>query len=347
MAKQFVSFDEVKARVPIERLLGHYGLLDAHTKRQGDELALHCVFHANDTTPSLKINTAKNIFNCFGCHAGGDVIGFVVLKEGIETGDPDTDRREAALLVQEWFNLRTSKPGKTRQRTRKSAHATTRAREPALSPEAAVSDAQTQDAEVQPAQDRDSAAVVNAPLPFTFRHLDSTHPYLRERGLTEETIATFGVGYHAGRGIMHGRIVIPIHNASGELIAYAGRWPGHTGWPAGEEKYKLPPGFHKSLVLFNLHRAREHAVDGLIVVEGYFDTLDFWQRGRKNLVALLGSTMSAEQERLIVETVAPRGRVLLAFDPDDAGRKGMHEAAARLVSQVFVRTVTIGPSRAS
>ena len=200
---------------------------------------------------------------------------------------------------------------------------------------------------LQPAKDRDSAAVVNAPLQFTFRHLDPTHPYLAERGLTEETIATFGLGYHAGRGIMHGRIVIPIHNAAGELIAYAGRWPGNAGWPEGEDKYKLPPGFHKSLVLFNLHRAREHAVDGLIVVEGYFDTMDFWQRGRKNVVALMGSSMSAEQERLIVETVGPRGRVLLAFDPDEAGRKGMEDAAARLVSQVFVRTVTLGQSHAS
>ena len=91
-----------------------------------------------------------------------------------------------------------------------------------------------------------------------------------------------------------------------------------------------------------LHRAREHAIDGLIVVEGFFDTLDFWQRGRKNVVALMGSSLSEAQERLIVQTVGGRGRVLLAFDPDEAGRKGMHEAAARLVSQVFVRTVTIG-----
>ena len=348
MAKSYVSFDEVKMRVGIEQVLEHYGLLDAHTKRKGDELTMHCVFHDNDTTPSLKINTAKNIFNCFGCHVGGDTIGFVVLKEGIDTGDEDADRREAALLLQAWFNRRTSKPGKTRQRTQKSARATKRAGKPASSPEADVSDAQTQAGEeVQPAKDRDSAAVVNAPLQFTFRHLDPAHPYLGERGLTEETIATFGLGYHAGRGIMHGRIVIPIHNATGELIAYAGRWPGNAGWPAGEDKYKLPPGFHKSLVLFNLHRAKEHAVDGLIIVEGFFDTMDFWQRGRRNVVAIMGSSLSHEQERLIVETVGPRGRVLFAFDPDEAGRKGMEDAAARLVSQVFVRTVTLGQPHAS
>jgi DNA primase len=347
MAKPYVNFDEVKMRVSMEQLLAHYGLLHTNTKRKGDELALHCVFHANDTTPSLKINTAKNIFNCFGCHAGGDVIGFVVLKEDIATGDPDTDRREAALLVQEWFNIRTSKPGKMRRRAKTSAHATTRAGKPASSPEAEVPEALTATDEQRPsapAQDEGSAAVVNAPLQFTFRNLDATHPYLRERGLTDETIAQFGVGYHAGRGIMHGRVVIPIHNAAGELIAYAGRWPGNAGWPAGEEKYKLPPGFHKSLVLFNLHRARAHAVDGLIVVEGFFDTMDFWQRGRRNVVCVMGSSLSDSQERLIVETVGPRGRVLLAFDPDAAGRKGMEDAAARLVSQVFVRTVTLAQS---
>jgi DNA primase len=80
------------------------------------------------------------------------------------------------------------------------------------------------------------------------------------------------------------------------------------------------------------------------VVEGFFDTMDFWQRGRRNVVAIMGSSLSDSQERLIVETVGPRGRVLLAFDPDAAGRKGMEDAAARLVSQVFVRTVTLAQS---
>lgn len=342
MAKPYVNFDEIKLRVTMEQLLAHYGLLDAHTKRKGDELILHCIFHDNDTTPSLKINTAKNIFNCFGCHAGGDILGFVVLKEAIDSGEPDTDRREAALLLQEWFNLRTSKAGKERRRAAKPGRATKRAGEPAPPP---AHDEEAQPAE--PAQDEVHAAVVNAPLQFTFRNLDTAHPYLQERGLTEETIATFGLGYHAGRGIMHGRIVIPIHNEAGELIAYAGRWPGDAGWAEGENKYKLPPGFHKSLVLFNLHRAKAYASEGLIVVEGFFDTLDFWQRGRKNVVAVMGSSLSEAQERLIVQTVGPRGKVLLAFDPDEAGRKGMQDAAAHLVSQVFVRTVTLGQSQTS
>jgi DNA primase len=55
----------------------------------------------------------------------------------------------------------------------------------------------------------------------------------------------------------------------------------------------------------------------------------------------MGSSISVEQERLIVETVGSRGRVLLAFDSDDAGRRGMKDAAERLAPQVFVRTVEL------
>ena len=127
----------------------------------------------------------------------------------------------------------------------------------------------------------------------------------------------------------------------GQLIAYAGRWPGDDP-PEGEDKYRFPPHFKKSLVLYNLHRAREHASDGLIVVEGFFSgVFALWQKGRKNVVAIMGSSLSEAQERLIVETVGQRGRVLLAFDADAAGRKGMQDAAARLVSQVFVRTLAL------
>jgi DNA primase len=319
----------------MEQVLGHYHLLGGEVTRKGNELILHCIFHENDKTPSLKINTTKNIFNCFGCNQGGDVIGFVVLKEGIATGDPDRDRREAALLLQEWFSLSPRRLAKARRRT-------------ATSPSQTPTPEQTEPAPVQehhepaqPARDGENVAVVNPPLTFVFKQLDPTHSYLAERGLTKDTIEYFGLGYHAGKGMMHGRIAIPIHDTDGQLVAYAGRFPGGDP-PEGEDKYKFPPNFKKSLVLYNLHRAREHASEGLIVVEGFFSgVFTLFQKGRKNVVAIMGSSLSEAQERLIVQTVGPRGRVLLAFDPDEAGRKGMQEAAARLVSHVFVRTVAL------
>jgi DNA primase len=321
----YVKFDEVKARVSMKDVLTHYHLMQGAAEKptkRGMELRLRCPFH-DDTTPSLSIHAETGKFHCFGCHAkGGDILDFVVAKEAIAAGDRTQNRRKAALLIQDWFGV--------------SSEAA-----PAPEKSAAVEiSAPVED--VKPPTEATGEERVNPPLKFAFKHLDNRHPYLlQDRGLKEATIDVFGLGHHAGKGIMSGRVVIPIHNGEGELVAYAGRWPADTGWPQGSDKYMIPPGFRKSKVLFNLHRAREHATEGLIVVEGFFTVCEFWQRGRKNVVALMGSIMSLEQERLIVETIGPKGRVLLALDSDEAGRKGSTDALSRLSSQVFVREMAL------
>jgi DNA primase len=319
---QWVSFDDVKNRVSMRDVLTHYGLMQGTQEKpskHGTELRLHCPFH-EDSTPSLSINAETGKFHCFGCHAkGGDIFDFVVSKEGINTGDRTKSRRQAALLITDWFGV--------------DSEAT-----PTPATSAAIDTSPSVETVTQPEKPE---GPINPPLTFTFKYLDMRHPYLKDRGLSEATIDFFGLGHHAGKGIMHNRVVIPIHNEQGELVAYAGRWPADTGWPEGSQKYAVPPGFKKSYVLFNLHRAKEHATEGLIVVEGYFTVFEFFQRGRRNVVALMGSSMSAEQERLIVETVGPKGRVLLALDNDEAGRRGSEDACNRLRSQVFVREMAL------
>jgi DNA primase len=324
MAQKWVSFEEVKNQVSMKDVLAHYGLMQGTQEKpskHGMELRLHCPFH-EDSTPSLSINAETGKFHCFGCHAkGGDIFDFVVSKEGIAASDRTKNRRQAALLLQDWFGVGSA----------------------AVHPEkpSTVELQQLEAADVTPPPEATEERV-NQPLPFTFKHLNTRHPYLvQDRDLKEATIDFFGLGHHAGKGIMHNRVVIPIHNEQGELVAYAGRWPADAGWPEGSQKYALPPGFRKSLVLFNLYRAREHATEGLIVVEGFFTVFEFWQRGRKNVVALMGSSMSKDQERLIVETVGPKGRVLLALDNDEAGRRGSDDAVNRLRSQVFVREMAL------
>jgi DNA primase len=324
MAQKWVSFEEVKSRVSMRDLLAHYSLMQGvmeKPSKHGLELRLRCPFH-DDKTPSLSINAETGKFHCFGCHAkGGDIFDFVVTKEGISGDDRTKNRRQAALLIADWFSVEPSAaPAVTTSTTAES-----------LAP---VED-------VTPAEEVPEAGA-NPPLTFTFKHLDTRHSYLlKDRSLTEATIDAFGLGHHAGKGIMHNRICIPIHDMHGQLVAYAGRWPADAGWPEGSQKYALPPGLRKSYLLFNLHRAREHATEGLIVVEGFFTVFEFFQRGRKNVVALMGSSMSTEQERLIVETVGPKGRVLLALDNDEAGRKGSADALSRLSSQVFVREMAL------
>jgi hypothetical protein len=313
---------------------------------------------------------------CFGnCHEGGNVIDFVVMMEG-GSKENGADVRAAAMRLQDWFRL-------TFERSQGGRRATTAALAPAIATASMTTTALAEEAPAAsqptlpianitagspPAGEPDQARVsrearaeeapsdavpetapeaaslymkVNPPLKFALKSLDLDHAYLTERGLSSETVAAFGVGYCTGKGIMAGRIAIPIHNEQGELVAYAGRWPGQP--PEGEGKYKLPTGFHKSLVVYNLHRAQDFAKDaGLIVVEGFFDAMCLWQAGFPNVVALMGSALSEAQEELIVETVGPEGTVTLMFDEDEAGWKGREDALSRLSSQVYVKVIGLG-----
>jgi DNA primase len=199
--------------------------------------------------------------------------------------------REAGLLLQDWFSL---KP-------------------------------------VNGAENPKPAAVpfrkeINPPLRFRLGELDMFHPYLKKRGLTAETISTFGLGC-CSHGTLRGWIAIPIHDANGRVVAYAGRWPGRP--PEEQPKYRLPRGFGKSLELFNQHRAAKESLP-LVVVEGFFGCMRVWQAGHRRVVSLMGSQLSAAQENRIVQLAGKDGQVLLLFDEDAAGRKGRSEAQERL-----------------
>jgi len=176
--------------------------------------------------------------------------------------------------------------------------------------------------------------VVNKPLNFQLKNIDYTHPYLAGRSITRETAEQFGVGYFSGKGSMSGRIVFPIHNERGELVAYAGRAIDE----AAGERYKFPAGFHKSAVLYNLHRVLEKdSGTDLVVVEGFFDCMKVWQAGFPS-VALMGSSVSELQTEILVRKFPA---AVLMLDGDDAGRAGAEDFIRRLVSQAFVKAIVL------
>jgi DNA primase len=176
----------------------------------------------------------------------------------------------------------------------------------------------------------------NPPLRYGLGPLDTAHPYLKERGLQPETLATFGIGF-CSRGWLSGWIVLPLHDAQGQLVAYVGRYPGTP--PDGCPKYRLPRGFRKSLELYNQHRAAAEPTDQpLVVVEGYFAALHCWQAGLRKVVSPMGSMVSRRQTELIVE-LAGESSVILAFDEDPAGRQGQRQLQERLQGQVPVSVV--------
>lgn len=300
----FIGFDALKQTVSMVQILDRYGLTE-RLRRSGDSLTGVCPIHAGHNPSQFRVSLSRNCWICFGdCNGGGSIIDFVSRKEAVGI-------REAALLIQDWFDVHPRNgegAGPNGQERIKQAP------------------------QVEPA-----GPLANPPLRFTLRDLDGTHPYLAERGLSPETIATFGLG-HCRKGSLAGWIAIPIHSHAGVLLAYAVRWPGVP--PKDMPKYRLPKGFRKSLELFNVHRAsRVDPAQALIVVEGFFGCMKVWQAGFRRVVALMGSMLSRAQEELIVQTAGPDGRVTLMFDEDVAGRKGRAEAKERLSRHLTVDVI--------
>lgn len=173
-------------------------------------------------------------------------------------------------------------------------------------------------------------------MPFELSNVNSAHPYLVERGIERVTATEFGVGFYSGTGLMKGRIVIPIHNSRGELLAYAGRAVNGV-----EPKYKLPIGFRKSLEIYNIHRAATAGSDRAIIVEGYFDCLRVYQAGFRCVVALMGCALSGQQEALLLKRFKT---VRLMLDGDEAGRGASRAIAAKLSRRCSVGVVRVPDS---
>jgi DNA primase len=310
----FVDFRAVKAAITMEQVLEHYGILDKF-KRSGDRLSGPCPIHKGSNPTQFSVSISKNAWNCFSqCKCGGNVLDFIARME-------DVSIHAAALKAIEWFHL---------DPEAMSADSHEEAEKPSEAPTAG--DAPRPKPAAKPAPVPENGTP-NKPLQFRLDKLERTHPYLAERGLTLETVVDFGVGYCA-KGMMAERIAIPINNPEGAVVAYAGRFPGEPA--EGTPKYKLPQGFRKSLELFNLDRASKEP-GPIVIVEGFFGCMKLHQFGYRKVVALMGSTMSAMQEKLIRLHTNGQSRVIVMLDEDEAGRAGREDIAVRLAKFVFVK----------
>ena len=292
---RWVDFSAVKQAVSLEAVLRHYRIPALRHHR--DQLQGCCPIHGGQRDDSFRVHLTRNIFQCFACHARGNVLDFVAAMERCSI-------REAALRLQQRFAVRPrwdpAAAGRQRELVRKEEGS-------------------------------------NPPLRFALTGVDPNHPYLAQRGIDPATAAEFGVGSYSGPGLMSGRLVIPIRNRYGQLVAYAGR-----ALDDRPPKYKLPVGFRKALELFHLERAVATGGRTAIVVEGYFDCMRVHQAGFRGVVALMGSSLSAAQESGLL---CHFDRVVLMLDGDGAGRKASQAIAARLSGRRVVQVVPVPDGR--
>ena len=181
----FVDFKAVKAAVHMEQVLQHYGLLDRF-KRGEDSLSGPCPIHKGSNPTQFRVSLSKNVWNCFSeCKHGGNVLDFIAKMENVSI-------HTAAVKAIEWFKL---------DPDAMAAEAGQELAEPAAAPKPGTASKQVAAPAAPVAKPAPENNAPNVPLKFRLDKLDREHPYLKERGLTLETIIDFGIG-HCAKGMM-------------------------------------------------------------------------------------------------------------------------------------------------
>lgn len=313
----WIDVNEIKKLVSIETVLARYGLLDK-LQRRGNNLRGLSPFRA-ETRPSFFVSLDGNKWNDFprpavdGKEVPGNIVGLVMALE-------NCCFRDALVKLHE---LSGAPP------TRHDSPAPT-------SGIVAATQAKVEEALA-------STPTSNDAFGKELKGLRYELPFLQKRGLSPERARYWGVGY-CTRGLMKGRVIVPIKNRAGEIVAYTGRSLKDDD-PDG--KWRLPNGFHKSLELFGADRlelddeTRQAVLKyGIIVTEGCFDTIHLVENGFKNTVSTMGSDVSPQQRVMLVDPeLNPTRRVTVFFDHDEGGRIGRKKLAGDLIYEAFVRYV--------
>lgn len=338
--RMWLDYTKIREELDFSTVLEHY---EIPFKAGTNQIKIHCPFH-EDKTPSLSIDTEGKKFNCFGCPAKGNALEFVLLQEGGEKGNKE-DLYNAAthalkimhLDSKDFFKENAGAGGSKSTAKALKRKASASSGKSASKPVSGDSgDAPASSEEQSGQKSAVPAEVKENPLLELKLQLDTEHEFLKNRGLTPEMCEEFELGYCA-RGIMKHRIAIPIHNLNGDRVAYSGRY-AEEDVPDDVIRYKVPKEFHKSLEIFNLHRAKVFQKKHLVLIEGYWGTFRLHQAGIPT-AALMGTSVSPEQVELIKK--AGFRFVTLILDGDNAGKEATPEAVNILSHGVYVRVLEL------
>ena len=317
--------DELRSHVSIEEIVGERVQL----KRKGRYLWACCPFH-NEKTPSFKVDTDSQMFYCFGCHKGGNVIGFVMEYDHLEFMEavelladrahmPMPDRLESTVTEDRNRQLR-EKIYEANLLAARFFHQLIWKPEGSMALKYLYSRGLT-DSDIR-----------RFGLGASPHGGDTLYRALKEAGFDDEVIdAAWLCGQRDGRryDMFRERVIFPILNPQGKVLGFGGRIMGD-----GNPKYlntSDTPVFNKRNGLYALNFARkEHGLKRLVLVEGYMDTVSLLKYGIPGVVATLGTALTEEQARLM-KRYAPE--VWISYDGDGAGRKAALRALDILGAQ--------------
>ncbi len=311
--------DEIRARVPVSQVAG----ARVRLKKEGREWRGLSPFNA-EKTPSFFVNDQKGFYHDFSSGKHGDVFAFLIETEGLSF--PEAVERLAAMAGVP-MPTRT-RESEERDQKRASLHEVlalaAQIFESTLhEPVGAKARGYLADRRIDPATQRQFGLGYAAPDKFALRDA------LAGRGVAAEQMIETGLLTH-GEGIavpydrFRDRVMFPIHDRSGRVVAFGGR----ALESGAKAKYLNSPEtelFHKGSLLFNYHRARKaaHERQEIIVVEGYVDVIAMTQAGFPQTVATLGTALTPDHCPLLWSIAS---EPILCFDGDKAGHKAAFRA---------------------
>ena len=321
--------DDIRNRLPISAVVGRRVTWDRRKSQpaRGDFWAC-CPFH-QEKSPSFHCDDRRGIYHCFGCGASGDHFKFVTETEGLSFPEAVERLAEDAGVV-----LPKADP---REREREAVRVDLGG---AMEIAAAFYEQSLRGPEGKPARDYlvgrglTPRTVQEFRIGYAPNEREALKRHLARNNVAEETAITAGLLIRPEDGRpsydrFRGRLMIPIHDERGRVVAFGGR----TLDPDGQPKYLNSPEtplFHKGTMLFNVHRAREaaHKSGTIIVTEGYMDAIAVHQAGIRNVVAALGTAFTEDHiQRLWRFAPEP----VICFDGDRAGLSAAHRAIDRIL----------------
>jgi DNA primase len=311
--------EQIKARLSIVDVVGSYIKLD----KAGSSFKALCPFH-NEKSPSFNVSPSRDAYYCFGCNRGGDIFSFVEEIEGIEFVDA--------------LKLLADRAGVTL----------------------------THDIKENKSEREHLASLMEEATLFYERQLlqnTAVKAYLVDRGLTEETVRSFRIGFaplewravydhlrskHFSdaeiekAGLVkptegkepydrfRGRVMFPIFDANGRVVAFSGRVFGEQKNKDGSDVAKYinspeTPLYDKSSIMFGYDRAKRaiRTQNFTILVEGQMDLIMSHQAGTENTVAVSGTALTEKHLTLLKRL---SDNLVFAFDADEAGLRATARA---------------------
>lgn len=324
------KIEEIRSSASIVDVISEYVPL----KKRGRNYIGNCPFH-KEKTPSFTVSPDKQIYYCFGCHAGGNVFKFLMEYENISFIES-----LQLLAKKQGIVLETSGQGQSKEKQ----------------------------SELEEYYDINTAAAryFSSNL-LENRQSEAAREYLHKRGIKPATQRAFGLGYALpgwdgfvnyakSAGVDHekarvlglvekkenggyydkfrGRVIFPIFSANGRVIAFGGRIMENA---ANTAKYLNSPEsavYFKRKTLYGLFHSKDEIrrLDRALLVEGYLDLISLYQAGVKNVVATCGTALTEEQAQILSRYTK---NIVVFYDSDNAGIKASLRSIEIFLKQDF------------